>query len=143
MYSTKADIETYLSIDQLAKLTSESGDGVDDKVINGAIADADSEIDGYCVSQYPSSVPFVTVPTLIKTLSIKIAIHNLFSKRIMSFGGEIPKSYSDMYDNCVNTLKQIAGGKIKIPGLNQNDITTGKSGGYVKDIKNIFGGDNW
>ena len=73
-YATQADILDQLDEDILIQLTddADTGDVVDD-VVTRAIADADAEIDGYCGKRY--SVPFDTVPPIIRKFAVDIAIY--------------------------------------------------------------------
>jgi len=81
-YSTLSDLKLQISEAFLAELTDDSGSDppvVDEDVINRAIADADAVIDGYCESSY--TVPFDSVPYLIRKISVDISIYNLYSRR--------------------------------------------------------------
>jgi len=72
-YCTQNDIELAISEDVLTQLTDDENAGsVDSDIVAAAIATADSEIDGYCAVKY--TVPFTTVPAIVKALSLEIAI---------------------------------------------------------------------
>jgi len=81
-YCTLTDLKLQISEAFLAELTDDSGSDplvVDENVVNRAIADADAVIDGYCESSY--TVPFDSVPDLIRKISVDISIYNLYSRR--------------------------------------------------------------
>lgn len=66
----------------VARLTDDSGGSppvVDDDKVLRAIADTDALIDSYCESSY--TVPFDSIPVLIRKISVDISIYNLYSRK--------------------------------------------------------------
>jgi phage gp36-like protein len=74
---------------------------VDEDVVTRAIADADAEIDSYCGVRY--SVPFATVPEVIRKFSVDIAVYNLYARRKGA-----PDDRKARYDNAIRFLKDVA-----------------------------------
>ena len=106
-YCTKIDLLQNIDEQILIQLTDDNETGVvDDDIIQGAIDDADAEIEGYC-SGY--SLPFNPVPRLIKKISVDISLHNLFGRRHNE-----PKEVSDQYAKDVKILENITRGLVKI-----------------------------
>ncbi len=111
-YCTKADILNQISEAELAQLTDDAaGAVVDDDIVDAAIADADSEIDGYCGAKY--TVPFTDVPGIVQKLSVGIAIYNIYARRETQMGG-MPESRTNRYDKAIRFLIRISEGKTSL-----------------------------
>ena len=96
---------------ELIQLTDDDDAGVvDESVVTKAIADADAEIDGYCGQRY--TVPFTTVPAMIRKLSVDIAVYNLFSRRQGA-----PEGRKTRYDAAIKFLERVADGKAVVTGV--------------------------
>ncbi len=108
-YCTLDDLKNMIPEGVLIQLTDDEGtDAVDQDAIDDAVAQADAEIDSYCGTRY--TVPFVTVPDVVKKASVDIAIYNLYSRRVE----EIPQTRTDRYKNTVRLLEAISRGTISI-----------------------------
>lgn len=108
-YCTKADLLKEITEEQLIQLTDDDDNGVEnDDIISEKIADADSLIDGYCGKRY--TVPFTTVPKIVKNLSVQIAIYNLFKRRQHVLSDEKKEDYK----NALQFLRDIEAGKISL-----------------------------
>lgn len=125
-----------ISVEQLKQLTSEDGMSVVQKVIDAAINEADSDIDGYAAKRYV--VPFSPVPSKVKNLSADLATFNLFKKRAILFGGEIPKAYRDMRDDAANFLKDVSTGKALLDGAVMPTENAKRIGGSFQTGKRVF-----
>ena len=91
-YCTQDDIEKLLPEDTVDQLTDDEGTGAQVAArVSEAIAQADAEIDAWCGSRY--SIPFTTVPDIIKKCSVDIAIYNLYSRTQEG----IPETRSERY----------------------------------------------
>jgi phage gp36-like protein len=108
-YSTVTDIKKLLPEELLIQLTDdENTETVNSSRVNEAIAQADAEIDSYCGIKY--SVPFTTVPDIVKKISVDITIYNLYSRRVEV----IPETRADRYKNAIRQLEGISKGLISI-----------------------------
>lgn len=111
-YCTQADILEALDQETLIQLTDDADAGsVDESVVERAVSDADSEIDAYCGRRY--SVPFATVPAIIRKLSVDIAIYHLYGRRA---AGDIPEARKARYTNAVRLLEHISKGIVTLGG---------------------------
>lgn len=128
-YSTINDIENVLPEKDIIALTDDEdinpgsieadNPGHADIIarVNDAIAAADSEIDAYSSNNY--SVPFSPVPAIINTLSVNIAIYNLYSRR----EEEIPPTRQTRYDNAIALLTKISEGTLTVGDSTQDNIS--------------------
>lgn len=108
-YCELNDIKKMIPETALIQLTDDTGTGVASQdAVNEAIAQADAEINAYCGAKY--SVPFTTVPDVIRKASVDMAIYNLYSRR----AEEIPQTRADRYKNVVRLLENISRGTISI-----------------------------
>jgi phage gp36-like protein len=114
-YSLKADLLTEISEEELIGLTDDESAGiVNDDRVTTAIADADALIDSYCGQV--ETVPFTTVPAIIKKHSVTIAIYNIYSRRSVA-----PEVRKDNYKDAISHLKDIATGKATIGATTEAD----------------------
>jgi phage gp36-like protein len=114
-YCVQADILEQIPETELIQLTDDGDLGaVDESIVTRAIADADSEIDGYCGNRY--TVPFVETPDMVRKLSVDIAIYNLYSRRQGA-----PENRQKRYDDAVSFLRRVSDGKASVPGATGTD----------------------
>ncbi|MDO5674789.1 MAG: DUF1320 domain-containing protein [bacterium] len=113
MYSTPDELKLLLSEKELVQLASDGRVGLwldpaVQAVLNEAIDQADSEIDGYLslVVELPLNLP----PRLVGNLSAKIAVYNLLRRR-----PTVPDHWQSEYQRCRDLLLRIAEGKLKLP----------------------------
>jgi phage gp36-like protein len=114
-YCTIDDLKERLPEAKLVELVDDEGAGAltpkGQQRIDRAIADAGSEIDGYCMARYP--VPFEPVPAIIRKLAVDIALYNLFSRR--GFDEESPdRIIVTRYRDAVRLLQNLAQGLVTI-----------------------------
>jgi phage gp36-like protein len=76
---------------ELAELTTESGEVPDTAVISECIALTDAEIDSYLTMRY--ALLLATTPARVKALSQDMAIYHLYSRR-----GIMPEIRKDKYN---------------------------------------------
>lgn len=108
-YCTLDDIKKLIPEEALIQLTDDEGLGsVNQARIEEAVVQADAEIDSYCGSRY--SVPFDTVPEVVKKLSVDIAVYNLYSRRVE----EAPAVRAERYRNAIRQLEGISKGVISL-----------------------------
>ena len=121
-YCTKTDIEKMLPSADVTDFTDDEGTGAQVSTrVSEAIAQADAEIDSYCGGRY--SVPFSSVPDIVKKCSVDIAIYNLYSRRVET----IPETRSERYKNAIRQLEGIAKGIISIGEDPEPTASTGAS----------------
>jgi phage gp36-like protein len=109
-YSTQDDLLLMIPEEELAELTSEMGGGPDPLVVEEAIAKADGEIDSYLGTRY--ILPLVVIPDQIRSLSVEIALHHLYSRRSV-----MPLVRGQKYDAAVAFLKEVAAGQARVDGI--------------------------
>src|SRR3990167_2072302 len=120
-YSTLTDMKKLIPETAIIQLTDDENTGSSDLArVDEAIAQSDAEIDSYCGGRY--TVPFTTVPDIVKKISVDIAIYNLYSRRVE----EIPETRAERYKNAMRQLEGIASGKITI---GEPDADVPESGG--------------
>jgi phage gp36-like protein len=108
-YSTVDDIKKMLPEELIIQLTDDEATGsLNQARVDEAIAQADAEIDSYCGERY--SVPFTTVPDIVKKLSVDIAIYNLYSRLVR----DMPEVRSERYRSSIKQLEAIAKGNISL-----------------------------
>lgn len=109
-YSTQSDLLEQISEDELIELTDDAAAGVvDTDAVTRAIVDADAEIDGYCGKRH--TVPFTTVPEIIRKLSVDLSIFNLYARRSHL---EVPDSRQKRYDAAIRFLRDVARGIVSL-----------------------------
>lgn len=108
-YTTQLAMTDRFSELALIHLTDRTGNGlIDSVVLDRAITDAATVIDGKLMSRYP--VPFTAVPALIEQLASDIAFYRLHTNP--------PKEVCGRYDNALRLLDSLANGSISL-GLEQ------------------------
>lgn len=119
-YCTQADIEKQLPPAQVIQLADDDGDGVADSgVVSDCITRADDEINAYAATRY--TVPFTTVPALIRTISVDLAIWNLHKRRGLTERDAIKQGY----ERAIQMLKDLAAGRLSIgetPGPSETEV---------------------
>ena len=131
MYAAQADILEQLDGDILIQLTDDADAGtVDADMVTRAIADADAEIDGYCGKRY--SVPFSTVPAIVRKFSVDIAIYNLYARRKGA-----PDDRKQRSDNAVKFLANVAKGLISL-GEDDPDSTPASNAPEIDNEDRLF-----
>jgi phage gp36-like protein len=120
MYCSLTDLQLALNPVTLLQLCDDAGAGsfVASPTPNGAynnlvaaINAADTLIDGYLSGRY--TVPFTTVPSLVKQLSIDLTVCNLYGRHRES---DPPDGISQKRKDAVKTLEAIKGETINLPG---------------------------
>jgi phage gp36-like protein len=106
-YCALADLQTVLDTPTLVDLTDGTGTTPTASVITGVIADADAEIDAKLGERY--SVPFATVPGVIKKISKELAIYALYGRHHDRTASEAVKA---RYDKAIGLLDSISKGEV-------------------------------
>ena len=124
-YCTIDDLVQAFTADKLRQLTDDAKVGTYDSVIlQAAIDDGQDEIDPYCRTRYANSMPFATVPGMLKAINVDIAIYRIHKRR-----GFIPADIVDAYKDVIRKLENIAKGVIDLgtsagPVAEDNDTVT-------------------
>jgi len=106
-YCDLDDLQEQISENALIGLSDDDAVGVvDDSVISRAIADADTVIDAHCQGRY--TVPLTPVSDMIRSVSVDIAIYNLYSRR----DDLAPEIRKDRYKEAMRFLEKVSAGKI-------------------------------
>ena len=126
-YSVQADLEAEIASAKVIQLTDDDNNGTADPVVVArAIAKADSIIDTKLKARYGAKVPFSTVPEIVKTLSIDLAIVSLYRRQgtgERAEGSLEPGQYiSPREKEAYKMLGALADGSLLIPEL----ATTGE-----------------
>ena len=128
-YSTQSDILKEISEDSIIQLTDDESVGIINTArVTAAIAKADAIIDSYCGQV--ETVPFTTVPAIIKQHSITIAIYFLYSRR--SALSELIKTN---YDNAILHLKDIAKGIAVVGATTDGEYADSIQKSHTEDDK--------
>lgn len=126
-YCTQADIEKLIPGQELAELTTESGDVADANVVAEAITRADAEIDTYLGIRY--QVPFAAAPGRVKSLSVDMAIYHLYNRRSV-----MPELRQKNYENAISYLREVSAGKAVIMDGGQ-EITSAVRSRQVVEVE--------
>lgn len=105
-------------------------------IIDGAISDAEGEIDGYLSKRYP--VPLAPVPKVINKFAKDIAAYNLFS-RVGIDEQSAEKNYLLRYQAAVKFLTLVAEGKVSIGAEGGGSAGAASTGFTVQASPHVFG----
>lgn len=111
-YCTESDLLSLIPQQELAELTTDSGDIPDSQVVAEAIERADAEIDAYLGSRY--TLPLMPVPDQVKGLSMDMALYHLYSRRSVA-----PPVRHRKYEGALSFLQQIAAGEAVVEGASE------------------------
>lgn len=117
-YCTLADILGAIPEQELTQLTDDSIPPVmvNQAVVDQAIAAAETLINGYIGGRYP--LPLATVPELVKSITLEIAVYKIYLRRKKKMPSEAVKAG---YDDAMRLLRDIQGGKLSL-GVDQAGI---------------------
>ena len=115
-YLSEQDLINRIGAGQLLLLSDRDGDGqADAGAIDGAIAEAQSTINGYLTGRY--HLPLDHVPPLLTRIAVDIALYSLHSI-------ETPQNVHDRYREAIRLLDRIARDEIvldaaRVPALGE------------------------
>ena len=140
-YITITDITNMVPEDEIIMLTDDESLGnVNSDRVDEAIAQADSEVNGYLGVRY--SVPLgAPVPNVVAKLSTDIAIYNLYSRGIAE---SVPEIRRNRYLDAIKTLKEIAKGTVTLdvdPLPDPKELESGAESNKTED-ESTFTRDN-
>lgn len=153
MYSTVQEIrlmlkehvlETFMSNDFFDISEDLQKEAILIQVVEDAISDADSEVDGYLSKRYPT--PLSVVPGVINKISKDIAIYNIASRSGMK-SDERENNYYVRYKNAIKYLENLAKGIVNLPDSNSSEEqsetkTSMHSDFQIRSSEKIFGRSN-
>lgn len=130
-YITQSDLEAALPPQTLVQLTDDDGDGVADSyVVSSIIEDAEAEVDGYLVGQYPTELG---VDRLVKLSCKEIAMAFLFRRHpeyVRSYGER--ERADSLYKRALERLDRIQNAEQSLPDIvNEDGIRPKNVGGIV------------
>ena len=109
MYCALADILKQIPEEVILQLTDDANMGVvNQEVVDEAIANAGAVIDGYCSARY--TIPFATVPAIIKPIAVDLAVYNLYARRVET----MPDVREANQKNAIKLLSDISKGAIRL-----------------------------
>lgn len=129
-YCTEQDLITRYGEDELIQLTDKQNVGqLDTDVINSAIADADSLIDGYLGSRY--SLPVNPVPRSLVRIACEICRYYLYENLATD-------EVKDRYNEAVRSLKAISNGQMSIGISEQGEKPASQNTVHFETGGNVF-----
>lgn len=142
-YITKQALLDELGEELLTQLTNDDGsEGVNDAVVDGAIAYGEGVFDSYVRTRY--SVPVPSTP-LVVSLNKDLAVYHLFKRRGTFAGEGVMKVRRDAFDDAVKQLKAIGAGQaaLDVPATEEtvdnpatgDRILSGRKNPIVTDSK--------
>lgn len=110
-YTTQADIAAIIPESVLIQLTDDAVPpvAINSTVISQTIVQATSIIDGYVGGVY--SLPFTSLPELIKTLALDIVVYRLYLRRKKN---DPPEAVKQAFETALKLLRDVASGKITL-----------------------------
>ena len=109
MYCALSDILKQIPEEVILQLTDDANMGVvNQEVVDEAIANAGAVIDGYCSARY--TIPFATVPAIIKPIAVDLAVYNLYARRVET----MPDVREANQKNAIKLLSDISRGTIRL-----------------------------
>jgi phage gp36-like protein len=115
-YATQQDLIDRFGNAEILALADRDGDAaIDAAVMSGALADADSEIDGYLAKRY--GLPLASVPDRLKRVAADLARFNLHTN-------DPPEYVQKAADDARRWLRDVANGLVEL-GVDPPPTATG------------------
>lgn len=102
-------------------------------LVNSALADADSDIDGYVSTRY--TVPLVPVPTVVKRLACDLARYYLYDD-------QATETVQKRRDAAVSTLRDISAGKVSLGDSSVSTPAPATSGVEMTSAPSVWRREN-
>lgn len=119
-YATQQNLIDRFGQGELTELTDRANSGAIDAAVAGkALADADSEINGYLASRY--TLPLDPVPTVLERVACEIARYYLYEDRVT-------EQVKRRYDDAIKFLKGVSTGAVAL-GVDANSESPSSTGG--------------
>ncbi len=112
-YCVAADLENRISSLTLAQLTNDTANATtyNATVVTAILDKIDAEIDAKAGQVY--TVPFTTIPAIIKQIAIDLACYAVFQRRPVQM--DMPKDWEIAYKNANERLDAISNMMLKLP----------------------------
>jgi len=107
VYCTLEDIKAHLPAKDIAELSNDGRNTINEDVVDAAINESGVLIDSMIGGRY--SLPFQNVPPLLKNICINLSIYNLQQRQINL---DDNSGMRKRYDNAMKLLEKIASGEI-------------------------------
>lgn len=102
---------------------------ISDAVLNGAIDDAEAEINGYVAPKY--ALPFASVPSILKRWTCDIALYFLLKDRAA-------EAVVKRYESIVKSLRMVNAGELSLGRDATGNEVASNDGAKVKAAKRVF-----
>jgi phage gp36-like protein len=136
-YCNQNDLDVLITVTELVELTTEMGDIPNHNIITEIIDRVDTEIDCYVSVRY--ATPLLSVPDIIKWLSVDMVIYHLYSRR-----SAVPSIRQTKYEDAVKFLQNVALGKSNIIGSDGYETSRKiSSSAEINSSERIFLKKNW
>ena len=115
-YCSTVDVKNFIPASVVQQLSDDNDtDAIDAEKVTFCTSQADDLIDGYLRGRYP--VPLVTVPTMIRDLSVRLTVYFLFKRSLYHV---LPDPIKEDYSYIIKTLIGMQQGKINaFPAANE------------------------
>lgn len=112
-YCTQTDLENRISRLTLAQLTSDTANSTvpDATVVASILARVNTMIDSKAGQVY--TVPFTTVPDIIKNIAVDLAVYEVFQRRPVNMA--MPKDWQKAHDDALQQLDDVSNLLLKLP----------------------------
>ncbi len=105
-YATLQNLIDRFGEDELLRLSDHAGNGaIDANVVDGKLADADAEIDGYLAGRY--TLPLQTVPEALRRIACDVARYHLHDDRAT-------EQVTKRYDDAIKFLRMVSKGDVQL-----------------------------
>lgn len=136
-YCTQGDLESRYGADRLAQWADYDQDGMaDSDTVDGAIEDAQAEIDSYIESRY--AVPVSPVPRILKVHTVTLAAYYLAPQR-----DSVTEDLKSARDDVIDWCKQVAAGQVTLAAATKPAESDGADGVAYDGQDRVFGRDEW
>jgi phage gp36-like protein len=152
-YFTQADLENAVGSVLVYRLLDDDGDG---SIAAGVVTDiqtrADAIVNGYLSRVYTVSAITASVPSIVKSLAVDVAVELMYRRRPESIDERGNTPWSERYREAMRLLREVGEGKFRLdvngtpatPVNVRGSVRTGTyentavSEGFVKDGSGAF-----
>lgn len=134
-YAVKQDLIDRFHAGELIQITNPEDPtavAINDVVLDGALADAAAEIDGFLMGRY--TLPLVTVPTALRRIACDIARYHLYDDRAT-------EQVQKRYDDAVRFLRDVSKGDINLSLSDAAQPTDETGGAAAQGNDRVFSSD--